>query len=64
MSGFFFTSGSGNVKSEVNLAVLDVLDREGVEIPFPQRVVHAVASREPGSAPDGQVVPTRAARPG
>lgn len=33
-------NGQGNVKSEVNLAVLDVLNAEGVEIPFPQRVVH------------------------
>ena len=35
-------NGQGNVKSDVNLAVLDVLNRERVEIPFPQRVVHAV----------------------
>ena len=34
-------NGQGNVKSAVNLAVLDVLNREGIEIPFPQRVVHA-----------------------
>ena len=33
-------NGQGQVKSEVNLAVLAVLDAEGVEIPFPQRVVH------------------------
>ncbi len=48
-------NGQGNVKSEVNLVVLDVLDREGVEIPFPQRVVHAVVSREPAAAPDGRL---------
>jgi small-conductance mechanosensitive channel len=40
-------NGQGNVKSDVNLAVLDVLNAEGVEIPFPQRVVHAVVSKEP-----------------
>ena len=39
-------NGQGNVKSAVNLAVLDILNAEGVEIPFPQRVVHAVISRE------------------
>ena len=33
-------NGQGNVKSEVNLAVLDVLNAEGIDIPFPQRVVH------------------------
>ena len=41
-------NGQGNVKSDVNLAVLDVLHAQGVEIPFPQRVVHARISREPG----------------
>jgi small-conductance mechanosensitive channel len=35
-------NGQGAVKSEVNLAVLDVLAAEGVEIPFPQRVVHTI----------------------
>ncbi|MBL0727084.1 mechanosensitive ion channel family protein [Piscinibacter sp. HJYY11] len=33
-------NGQGAVKSEVNLAVLAVLNAEGIEIPFPQRVVH------------------------
>ena len=40
-------NGQGNVRSEVNLVVLDVLNAEGVEIPFPQRVVHAVVSTPP-----------------
>jgi small-conductance mechanosensitive channel len=35
-------NGQGPVKSEVNLAVLDVLNAEGVEIPYPQRVMHMV----------------------
>ncbi|MGZ5155977.1 MAG: mechanosensitive ion channel family protein [Caldimonas sp.] len=48
-------NGTGNVKSEVNLAVLDVLNREGIEIPFPQRVVHAVVSAEKSEAPDGRI---------
>lgn len=34
-------NGQGNVRSDVNLAVLDLLNSEGVEIPFPQRVMHA-----------------------
>ena len=33
-------NGQGNVRSEVNLAVLDLLNAEGIEIPFPQRVMH------------------------
>ncbi|MES1162278.1 MAG: mechanosensitive ion channel domain-containing protein [Rhizobacter sp.] len=32
-------NGQGNVRSDVNLAVLDCLNERGVEIPFPQRVV-------------------------
>ena len=35
-------NGAGNVKSDVNLAVLAVLNAEGVEIPFPQRVMHHI----------------------
>ena len=57
-------NGQGNVKSDVNLVVLDVLDREGIEIPCPQRVVHAVVSREAGASPDDRVAPAGAASPG
>jgi small-conductance mechanosensitive channel len=35
--------GTGNVRSAVNLALLRVINAQGVEIPFPQRVVHAAA---------------------
>jgi small-conductance mechanosensitive channel len=34
-------NGQGNVRSNVNLAVLAALNTAGVQIPFPQRVVHA-----------------------
>jgi small-conductance mechanosensitive channel len=37
-------NGDGNVRSDVNLAVLDVLNAEGIEIPFPQRVVRTVGA--------------------
>ncbi len=48
-------NGAGNVRSDVNLAVLLALHESGVEIPFPQRVVHQAAvpaalSTPPGSA--------------
>jgi small-conductance mechanosensitive channel len=33
-------NGAGGVRSDVNLAVLRTLNAAGVEIPFPQRVVH------------------------
>jgi small-conductance mechanosensitive channel len=36
-------NGTGNVRSEVNLAILRTLNQQGVEIPFPQRVVHALS---------------------
>lgn len=40
-------NGTGMVKSDVNLAVLATLDAEGVEIPFPQRVMRYVAAPAP-----------------
>jgi small-conductance mechanosensitive channel len=33
-------NGQGNVRSDVNLAVLRTLNAAGVQIPYPQRVVH------------------------
>ncbi len=42
-------NGQGNVRSDVNLAVLRLLNSLAVEIPFPQRVMHALPTN-PGSA--------------
>lgn len=42
-------NGQGNVRSDVNLAVLDRLNELGVEIPFPQRVLHTPAADEPAA---------------
>ena len=41
-------NGQGNVRSDVNLALLDLLNAEEVEIPFPQRVLHQplIAAKE------------------
>ena len=44
-------NGQGNVRSDVNLAVLDLLNELGIEIPFPQRVMHSLpAAQVPGAA--------------
>ena len=48
-------NGQGNVRSDVNLAVLDLLNAEGIEIPFPQRVVHAVVPAPSAGDVDGRV---------
>ena len=40
-------NGQGNVRSDVNLAVLDLLNAEGVVIPFPQRVLHTLPPTDP-----------------
>ncbi len=48
-------NGQGNVRSDVNLAVLDLLDREGIEIPFPQRVVRHVGQGPSAGMSDGMV---------
>ena len=53
-------NGQGNVRSGVLLAVLDALNARGVEIPFPQRVLHGVAGAPPATllrqAPQGSEV--------
>jgi small-conductance mechanosensitive channel len=43
-------NGQGGVRSEVNLAIWRLLNRLGVEIPFPQRVVQMLPAAEPPSA--------------
>jgi len=37
-------NGQSNVRSEVNLAVLSMFNQQGIKIPFPQRVFHALPS--------------------
>ncbi len=45
-------NGQGNVRSAVNLALLRLLNERGIEIPFPQRVMHPLpaAPAQPGPA--------------
>jgi len=46
-------NGESNLRSAVNLAILRVLDAEGIEIPFPQRVMHHLGgapAADPGTA--------------
>jgi small-conductance mechanosensitive channel len=47
-------NGQGQVKSDVHLAVLDVLNAEDVQIPFPQRVMHTIVRHE---GADGAPIP-------
>jgi small-conductance mechanosensitive channel len=42
-------NGQGSVRSEVNLAVIDLLVAEGVEIPYPQRVTHVRVTGAPAA---------------
>jgi small-conductance mechanosensitive channel len=44
-------NGLGSVKSSVNLALLALFGREGVEIPYPQRVVQVLGVASPGIEP-------------
>jgi small-conductance mechanosensitive channel len=53
-------NGQGNVRSEVNLALLRVLNARGVEIPFPQRVVQM---QMPPQMPPQMPLPPAASAP-
>jgi small-conductance mechanosensitive channel len=44
-------NGQANVRSDVNLAILSVLNERGIEIPYPQRVVHASPHAATTTAP-------------
>jgi small-conductance mechanosensitive channel len=44
-------NGLGGVRSNVNLAVLRTLNALGIEIPFPQQVVHEVRQRDAAAPP-------------
>ena len=48
--------GMGNVKSEVNLALLRALKAEGVDIPFPQRILR-IERRPPAAPPSPPTTP-------
>ncbi|MBX3644021.1 MAG: mechanosensitive ion channel [Rubrivivax sp.] len=50
-------NGQGNVRSAVNLAVLQTLNERGIEIPFPQRVVHTPTAPPVAAAPPADGAP-------
>ena len=50
-------NGAGNVRSEVNLALLAVFDEQGVQIPYPQREVRVLSSGDPVVAAADSAVP-------
>jgi small-conductance mechanosensitive channel len=60
-------NGQQNLRSQVNLAVLAAFRQHGIEIPFPQRVVHGVAHGAahglPAEAPKVSQRPTPTAEP-
>jgi len=51
-------NGQGGVRSDVNLAVLDLLNAEGIQIPFPQRVIHALPAPPDPAAPSTPPTPS------
>ena len=46
-------NGQGGVRSAVNLALLRALDERGIEIPFPQRVMHGLPAPDAPPAAGG-----------
>ncbi len=59
------TGGLGNVRSDINRAVLIKLNQLGIEIPFPQRVVHAApgATAAAAAAAPGSPAPAAPEKP-
>ena len=45
-------NGQQNLRSDINLAILKSLRARGVEIPYPQRMVHAAPTAAVASSPD------------
>ena len=43
--------GQANVKSAINIAILEGLRAAGIDIPYPQRVVHLPEASEPAAVP-------------
>lgn len=52
-------NGQANVRSDVNLAILNLFEREGVEIPYPQRVLRVIGG--PDASAQGPARPQETA---
>jgi small-conductance mechanosensitive channel len=54
-------NGQGNVRSAVNLAVLKTLNDLGIEIPYPQRVLHGLPAAASAALPPAPTQPGNSA---
>ncbi|MDO8720001.1 MAG: mechanosensitive ion channel protein, partial [Polaromonas sp.] len=56
-------NGQQNLRSRINLAILQSLRANGIEIPYPQRVIHTVAAAPVPASPPDAVAKAAAAVP-
>jgi small-conductance mechanosensitive channel len=57
-------NGQQNLRSRINLAILQSLRANGIEIPYPQRVIHTVAAAPVPASPPDAVAKAAVAVPG
>jgi small-conductance mechanosensitive channel len=57
-------NGQQNLRSQINLAILKSLREHGIEIPYPQRVIHSHAATAGRVTPDVPAAPAQSGTPG